>query len=218
VSDLCWCADFEPDQEREAVVCPICRALLLSGRGESHGRFQRRIRRHRMAHGARRVLAPLALLLALLAGGDRARAQTPFTLAHYTVPRFESAADTLCGQLGTTLERMGQIEIWWWPRGGMPYVLRAKNVAGMEGMRDSLHLPASPMGLARVSAIDAAGNRSCDDESRWVPFNESGAVGVGPPPVWRRRMGRRFDLQGRRMDPGPSGWYFGGAGDTLVAR
>ena len=155
-----------------------------------------------MTHGPRRALFVLAIAaLTLFAAGDAARAQTPFAIAHYTVPRFQSAADTLCGQLGVTIETMGQIEIWWWPQGGMPYVLRVKNVAGMEGVRDSLHLPASPMALARVSAIDAAGNHSCNDELSWVPYNQSGAVGVGPFPGSPERFDW-FDVAGRRVERG----------------
>jgi hypothetical protein len=64
----------------------------------------------------------------------------------------------------------------------------------------------------------------------WVePMNAAGAgcrtgYTVGVPAVdvplviqhWRRSGWRRFDLQGRRMEIGPSGQYYGGAGDTTV--
>jgi hypothetical protein len=125
----------------------------------------------------------------------------PFTVAYYTVPAFQAAADTLCDGPGAP-EVMGSVEIWWWPMGGSPYLRGIKNVAGLEGQRDTLHVPVSPMGLAKVVAIDAAGNRACETESDWVGFNESGAVGVGTPPLPHllpRGPMFWFDIAGRRI-------------------
>lgn len=140
------------------------------------------------------------MLRTLVIAAALAATSEPFTLAHYTVPCFEQAADSLCETPGTHRETMGSVEIWWWPQGGTPHVWRTKNVAGLECTRDSLHLPASPMGLAKLYAIDAAGNRTCTAD--WAPFNESGIVSV--PPRIGLLLARTFptlDVSGRRVRP-----------------
>lgn len=168
--------------------------------------------------GTRRLLFALAALAALAAPRP-SRAQT-FTVARYTVPRRQALADTLCEE-GTVRETMGSMEIWWWPKGSQPYILRVKNVAGRECLADTLRLPASPVALARVVAIDAAGNRACD-LARWTEFNASGAIGVGQPGPsdaamdWYDVSGRRVEqLRGMTFDQARVRWH---SSEVLFAR
>ena len=146
------------------------------------------------------------------------------TTLTYTVPQWEGhPCDTVrveCDAAGLcdttivyTTERMGIIEVWWAPRWGQWAMLYSKDVAGLEGLRDTINVPSDTIGSAYLIAVDAAGNRACYGNVVTVNLPPV-SVPHDPRPAPLRRL-RWYDVQGRYLYTGvdppkaPSGIYFG---------
>lgn len=150
---------------------------------------------------------PLRLMALLLA--------YPFAVMTVDLPRY--TYDPEKGECSTShipLTRLAAVEAWGSRQGDRSAVLlRSKPEVGMEGQRDTIHLPIyANSGVWSVWAVfvGTRGGRSCPTPS--VGVNLTTAVPPGPATEVRRL--EWFDLKGRRIvKPETPGVYFWRSGN-----
>ncbi len=77
----------------------------------------------------------------------------------YTVP---ASQDTLCGESdGLPTEHMGTVQVWTKVVGQMSWRVRTKNVAGMEGQRDTIQVPDDNFATVFLRPVDRARHLGC---------------------------------------------------------
>lgn len=152
----------------------------------------------------RRPLRRRGILMAL-AGLALSCAAAADTVLEYTVPAREAAYgcdSVLVTPAGDTLrhhgqERMGVTRVWWCPRYADCALMRQKNVAGLEGQRDTLRVPSDTVATVYLTWRDAAGNGSDECRSNLVTIN-SATVGVETPAAAKVEL-LWYDVSGRRL-------------------
>jgi len=148
------------------------------------------------------------LIAAALALSSAARADT---ILDYTVPAREAPYDcdsvrVVCNPVGvcdTTVhhgaEVMGFTRVWWWPRwAAAPYLMRSKNVAGLEGQNDTLRVPSDTVATVYLTFRDAAGNGSDLCRTNYVTVNAAAVSVDAPGPPGQLEL-RWYDIAGRRL-------------------
>jgi len=131
---------------------------------------------------------------------------------HYTVPDSQAvvpvAQQAKCDSSVFGNEHMGTVEIMYGARWGSYRLLRVKNVAGLEGQRDTIQVPDDTLATVYLVAVDAAGNRAVCGSP---PYTVGARVGVGSSvPPTRDGPLQWYDIAGRRLagKPKKTGVYW----------